>query len=225
MPKMSKPSSPDASHNLWRMNRCVPDLKSTILAGISKQMEINRCVPDLSGMEPTRWSDLILILIFLYPQWTRGWNHKKILEKDRFFIVIRMPDEQYHSFHGVNRNGNAGTLLYVNGNENGRSQTDETCMTVSDLTENYIRGILSFWIPSAPGPFWCPEMTGLNGQKHFWTIRELFCLSRYSKKMYKSKTEHIFNKFFIRFHESSPVKISYLPNNNLVKYFTNPYKS
>ena len=72
------------------------------------------------------------------------WNHKVILEKDRFFIGIRMPDEQYHSFHGVNRNGHAGTLLYVNGNENGRSQEDKTCMTISDLTENYIRGILSF---------------------------------------------------------------------------------
>ena len=41
------------------------------------------------------------------------WTHKVITEKDRFFIGIKMPDGKYHSFHGVNRNGNVGTLLYV----------------------------------------------------------------------------------------------------------------
>ena len=30
-----------------------------------------------------------------------------------------MPDNQYHSFHEINRNRNVGTLLYVNGNKNG----------------------------------------------------------------------------------------------------------
>ena len=41
------------------------------------------------------------------------WTHTVITEKDRFFIGIKMPDNQYHSFHGVNRSGNVGTLLYV----------------------------------------------------------------------------------------------------------------
>ena len=48
------------------------------------------------------------------------WTHTVIAEKDRFFIGIKMPDNRYHSFHGINRNGNVGTLLYVNGNKNGR---------------------------------------------------------------------------------------------------------
>ena len=41
------------------------------------------------------------------------WTHRVILEKDRFFIGILRPDGAYHSYHGVNRNGNAATLLYV----------------------------------------------------------------------------------------------------------------
>ena len=41
------------------------------------------------------------------------WNHRVILEKDLFFIGILRPDGVYHSYHGVNRNGNAATLLYV----------------------------------------------------------------------------------------------------------------
>ncbi len=44
------------------------------------------------------------------------WDHKIIKEKDRFYIGIKMPDNRYHSFHGVHRNGNTGTLLYVHGN-------------------------------------------------------------------------------------------------------------
>ena len=39
------------------------------------------------------------------------WEHKVILEKDRFYIGIKRPDGIYHSYHGVNRNGNVGTLL------------------------------------------------------------------------------------------------------------------
>lgn len=57
------------------------------------------------------------------------WTHKVI-------IGIKMPDNQYHSFHGINRNGNVGTLLYVNGNKNN--------ITISDLTESYIKGEISF---------------------------------------------------------------------------------
>ena len=43
------------------------------------------------------------------------WEHTVIAEKDRFFIGIKMSDNKYHSFHGINRNGNVGTLLYVHG--------------------------------------------------------------------------------------------------------------
>lgn len=53
------------------------------------------------------------------------WTHTVIAEKDRFFIGIKMPDNQYHSFHGINRNGNVGTLLYVNGNKNGEYRDGE----------------------------------------------------------------------------------------------------
>ena len=38
------------------------------------------------------------------------WEHTVIAEKDRFFIGIKMSDNKYHSFHGINRNGNVGTL-------------------------------------------------------------------------------------------------------------------
>lgn len=72
------------------------------------------------------------------------WTHTVITEKDRFFIGIKMPDNQYHSFHGVNRNGNVGTLLYVNGNEKGRYSANAGCVAISDLTEQYVKGELSF---------------------------------------------------------------------------------
>ena len=49
------------------------------------------------------------------------WKHTVIKEKDMFYIGIKMPDGDYHSFHGINKNGNVGTLLYVNGNEKGVS--------------------------------------------------------------------------------------------------------
>ena len=38
------------------------------------------------------------------------WKHKLITEKERFYIGILQPDGAYHSYHGVNQNGNAGTL-------------------------------------------------------------------------------------------------------------------
>ena len=72
------------------------------------------------------------------------WTHTVIAEKDRFFIGIKMPDDQYHSFHGINRNGNVGTLLYVNGNKNGKYRDGEGYITVSDLTESYIKGEILF---------------------------------------------------------------------------------
>ena len=72
------------------------------------------------------------------------WDHKVIKEKDRFYIGIKMPDNRYHSFHGVHRNGNTGTLLYVHGNPRGRYVEGNSSYSIADLTENYIRGILSF---------------------------------------------------------------------------------
>lgn len=51
------------------------------------------------------------------------WNHQVIEEKDRFYIGILRPDGIRHSYHGVNRNGNVGTLLYVHGNPAGAYQT------------------------------------------------------------------------------------------------------
>ena len=47
------------------------------------------------------------------------WDHKIIAEKDRFYIGILRPDGVRHSYHGVNCNGNVGTLLYVHGNPEG----------------------------------------------------------------------------------------------------------
>ena len=72
------------------------------------------------------------------------WTHTVIAEKDRFFIGIKMPDNEYHSFHGINRNGNVGTLLYVNGNKNGEYREGEGYITVADLTESYIKGEILF---------------------------------------------------------------------------------
>ena len=72
------------------------------------------------------------------------WDHKIIKEKNRFYIGIKMPDNRYHSFHGVHRNGNTGTLLYVHGNPRGRYVEENSSYSIADLTENYIRGILSF---------------------------------------------------------------------------------
>lgn len=72
------------------------------------------------------------------------WTHTVIAEKDRFFIGIKMSDNQYHSFHGINRNGNVGTLLYVNGNKNGEYCDGEGNITVADLTESYIKGEILF---------------------------------------------------------------------------------
>lgn len=71
------------------------------------------------------------------------WKHTVIKEKDRFYIGIKMPDGNYHSFHGINRNGNVGTLLYVNGNENGQYVYSKMCYTISELTENFVKGMVS----------------------------------------------------------------------------------
>ena len=60
------------------------------------------------------------------------WDHTVITEENRFYIGIKMPDGLYHSFHGINKNGNVGTLLYVHGNENARYIESEDCITISE---------------------------------------------------------------------------------------------
>ena len=72
------------------------------------------------------------------------WDHKIIKEKDRFYIGILRPDGVRHSYHGVNRNGNVGTLLYVHGNPAGTYQDSIDCMTIADLTEQFIQAKISF---------------------------------------------------------------------------------
>ena len=72
------------------------------------------------------------------------WTHKVMKEKERFYIGILRPDGTYHSYHGVNQNGNAGTLLYVHGNSAGVYQEGDTCMTIADLTEQFIKAQISF---------------------------------------------------------------------------------
>ena len=73
------------------------------------------------------------------------WDHKIIKEKDRFYIGILRPDGVHHSYHGVNRNGNVGTLLYVHGNPEGTYQDSKSCMTIADVTEHFIQAKISFY--------------------------------------------------------------------------------
>lgn len=67
------------------------------------------------------------------------WEHKVIEERERFYIGILRPDGAYHSYHGVNQNGNVGTLLYVHGNSAGVYQKGREFMTIADLTEQFIK--------------------------------------------------------------------------------------
>lgn len=72
------------------------------------------------------------------------WEHRVICEPNRFFIGIKRPDGQYHSYHGVHKNGNAATLLYVHGNDAAQYRDSPDCCSIADLTERYICGALSF---------------------------------------------------------------------------------
>lgn len=72
------------------------------------------------------------------------WNHKVIKEKNCFYIGILRPDGIRHSYHGVNQNGNVGTLLYVHGNPEGAYQSRLDFMTIADLTEQFIRAEITF---------------------------------------------------------------------------------
>lgn len=72
------------------------------------------------------------------------WNHRVIEEKERFYIGILRPDGIYHSYHGVNQNGNVGTLLYVHGNPAGAFRDSPDCITIADLAEQFIKAQISF---------------------------------------------------------------------------------
>lgn len=72
------------------------------------------------------------------------WQHRVIVEPDRFYIGILRPDGAYHFYHGVNRNGNVGTLLYVHGSPQGAYQDAPNCITIADLTEQFICGRLTY---------------------------------------------------------------------------------
>ena len=96
---------------------------------ISLRKEIQICVQDLCIMEKKT------IVGFNFDIDLSEWEHTVIAEKDRFFIGIKMSDNKYHSFHGINRNGNVGTLLYVHGNDNAQFCGNESCYTIADLTE------------------------------------------------------------------------------------------
>lgn len=37
-------------------------------------------------------------------------NHRVIQETDRFYIGIEIPDALYHSYCGIHKNGNVGSL-------------------------------------------------------------------------------------------------------------------
>ena len=39
------------------------------------------------------------------------WTHKVMKEKGRFYIGILRSDGAYHSYHGVNQNGNVGNSV------------------------------------------------------------------------------------------------------------------
>ena len=72
------------------------------------------------------------------------WTHKVMKEKECFYIGILRPDGAYHSYHGVNQNGTVGTLLYVHGNFAGTYQDCGNCITIADLTEQFIKAQISF---------------------------------------------------------------------------------
>ncbi len=84
-----------------------------------------------------------IITAFNFDIDTHVWKHKVFKDKSRFYIGIMRPDGLYHSYHGVNKNGNAGTLLYVHGNKQGEYEGSDHCIKISDLTEKFINAELS----------------------------------------------------------------------------------
>ena len=73
-----------------------------------------------------------------------AWDHEVICDSERFYIGILRPDGRRHGYHGVNRNSNAGTLLYVHGNPAGACRGGPGEVTVAELTERFICAELDF---------------------------------------------------------------------------------
>lgn len=72
------------------------------------------------------------------------WDHRIIMDHDHFAIGILRPDGLRHTYHGVHRSGNVGTLLYVHGAPGGNYDDGANCMTIADLTEQFVQARLSF---------------------------------------------------------------------------------
>lgn len=72
------------------------------------------------------------------------WDHRVMVDAQRFFIGILQPDGVRHGYHGVHANGNVGTLLYVHGNDAGAYREGKDCVTVAHLVEAFNDGRLDY---------------------------------------------------------------------------------
>lgn len=71
------------------------------------------------------------------------WNYQLIMDKEHFAIGLLRPDGQRHTYHGVHRNGNVGTLLYVHGAPAGAFDSTSDCLNIAELTEQFVQARLS----------------------------------------------------------------------------------
>ena len=71
------------------------------------------------------------------------WDHKVFLKQDEFYIGIKY-NGTYHSYHGVNANGNVGTLLYIHECEAGKYRRSPSCYRIDYLSERFVKGRISF---------------------------------------------------------------------------------
>ena len=71
------------------------------------------------------------------------WNHQLLMDREHFAIGILRPDGQRHTYHGVHRNGNVGTLLYVHGAPAGAFRNAPDCLSIAELTEQFVQARLS----------------------------------------------------------------------------------
>ena len=100
------------------------------------------------------------------------WNHKVINTKDCFYIGIMRPDGMRHSYHGVNRNGNVGTLLYVHGNLSGTYQDFVLLgliLSVVCVRSKESRSVINI-ASTAISAFWALLMVGIVALAVFLTF-------------------------------------------------------
>jgi len=71
------------------------------------------------------------------------WEHKVFLKQDKFYIGIKN-NGAYHSYHGINANGNVGTLLYIHECEAGKYRRSPSCYRIDLLSERFVKGKISF---------------------------------------------------------------------------------